>query len=56
MLSYVDNGRVDVYYGSAGGLPCLTVPSVFSQGMGAALYGAGMDQGDFNNDGIVVVV
>ena len=52
MLSYVDNGRVDVYYGSTEGLSA--VPDVILAGDGSgAHYGAGMDQGDFNNDGIM---
>ena len=52
MLTYVDNGRVDVYYGSSAGLSA--VPDVILAGDGSgAHYGAGMDQGDFNNDGIM---
>ena len=52
LLSYVDNGRVDVYYGSTEGLSA--VPDVILAGDGSgAHYGAGMDQGDFNNDGIM---
>ena len=46
-----DNGRVTVYYGSATGLSDL--PDVILAGASdGAHYGAGMDTGDFNNDGV----
>ena len=51
-LTFVDNGRVDIYYGSAAGLSL--VPDVILAGDGdGAHYGAGIDEGDFNDDGIV---
>ena len=55
LLSFVDNGRVDVYYGSSDGLSL--VPDVILAGDGdGSHYGAGMDRGDFNNDGIMDLV
>ena len=51
LLSFVDNGRVDVFYGSSEGLSA--VPDTILAGDGdGAHYGTGMDHGDFNNDGI----
>lgn len=51
LLTFEDNGRVDVYYGSAAGLS--QTPDVILAGDGdGAHYGAGIDHGDFNNDGI----
>ena len=52
LLTYVDNGRVDVYYGSTEGLS--QVPDVILAGEGDGVhFGAGMDHGDLNNDGIM---
>jgi hypothetical protein len=52
LLTFVDNGRVDVYYGSTEGLSL--VPDVILAGDGDGVhFGAGMDHGDLNNDGIM---
>ena len=49
LLTFIDNGRVDVYYGSATGLS--TVPDIILAGDGdGSHFGAGMDVGDFNHD------
>ena len=50
LLTFSDNGRVDVYYGSDIGLS--SVPDIILAGDGdGSHFGAGMDVGDFNHDG-----
>ena len=50
--SMIGNGRVSVHYGSATGLSDL--PDITYAGTSdGAHFGAGMDLGDFNNDGIM---
>ena len=52
LLTFVNNGRVDVYYGSSTGLE--TIPSdIFAGDMTNARFGSGLDVGDFNNDGVI---
>ena len=47
----IDNGRVDIYYGSSGGLS--PAPSITLTGeVDGAQYGSDVDHGDFNDDGI----
>ena len=51
MVGFIDNGRVEVYYGSSAGLEA--VPSTILAGSGnGEHYGKGVDVGDYNNDGI----
>lgn len=51
LLTMTDNGRVDVYYGSASGLEA--IPGTILAGeVDGAHFGAGLDTGDFNGDGI----
>ncbi len=52
LLTFTNNGRVDVYYGSETGLE--TIPSdILAGDMTNASFGAGIDVGDFNNDGVM---
>mgnify|MGYP001161365262 FL=1 len=51
VLSLTDNGRVDVYYGSESGL-AMNPNHIMAGEVNGAHFGAGMDVGDFNGDGI----
>ena len=52
VVSMSDNGRVSVHYGSTTGLSDLP-DMIYAGASDGAHYGAGMDLGDFNNDGIM---
>ena len=52
LVEMEDNGRVNVYYGSSVGLSALPDLILAGENDGAR-YGAGMDIGDFNGDGMV---
>ncbi|MCH1461274.1 MAG: FG-GAP-like repeat-containing protein, partial [Candidatus Poseidonia sp.] len=51
LLTYVENGRVEVYYGSSSGVA--EIPDMILAGEdNGSHFGAGLDTGDFNHDGI----
>ena len=52
LVSMTENGRVSVHYGSTTGLSELP-DMIYAGASDGAHYGAGMDLGDFNNDGIM---
>ena len=52
VIAMEGNGRVNVHYGSSGGLSALP-DLIFAGENDGARYGAGMDIGDFNGDGMV---
>lgn len=52
LVSMIDNGRVSVHYGSTTGLSDLP-DMIYAGASEGAHFGAGMDLGDFNNDGII---
>ena len=51
LLNLINNGRVDVYYGSANGLE--SIPgAIFAGVVNHSHFGLGLDTGDFNDDGV----
>ena len=52
LVTMTDNGRVSVHYGSTTGLSPLP-DMIYAGASEGAHFGAGMDLGDFNNDGIM---
>ena len=51
LLTYVENGRVEIYYGSSSGVA--EIPDMILAGEdNGSHFGAGLDTGDFNHDGI----
>ncbi len=52
LVGMKDNGRVNVHYGSSAGLSALPDLILAGENDGAH-YGAGMDVGDFNGDGVM---
>ena len=51
LLTYVENGRVDIYYGSSSGVA--DIPDMILAGeSNGSHFGTGLDTGDFNHDGI----
>lgn len=51
VVGFTDNGRVDVYHGSASGLSA-TPETILAGDNDQAHFGLGMDVGDFNGDGV----
>ena len=51
LLSYTENGRVDVYYGSDSGLSAIP-DEILAGDVSGALFGSSISVGDFNDDGV----
>lgn len=51
LLNLVDNGRVDVFYGSAEGLESIPA-AIFAGEVNHSHFGLGVDVGDFNGDDV----
>jgi MYXO-CTERM domain-containing protein len=52
----VDEGRLFLYMGSAGGITAATVPLTFDSNLAGALLGTGLGMSDVNGDGLADVV